>query len=170
MKARSTAAKVSNATAAATVAAMKRADAAEAVMRGAEGLEASVNAAAAVGAAADTAVVDGTGVAAATTAAMEAMTFETDSDADIIVYSTIADMTAPEGEPASSSATVDTVLHEQISILRLFLLRAKTFEFAWWGMRNAVDIEDMTDGAKSLLSRLVAVRRERLLPCEEPVL
>ena len=259
MKARSTAEKVSNATAEATVAAMKRADAAEAAMRGAEGLEASVNAAAAVGPTADMVVVDGTGVAAATTAAMEAMKFETDSDADMssassfaiptpsggagswrssdetgssgtrataesapsesdasvgnsspspsacearpnktkekreallasvrgylppaalmplvfpnsIVYSTIADVTAPEGEPASSSATVDTVLHEQISILRLFLLRAKTFEFAWWGMRNAVDMEDMTDGAKSLLSRLVAVRRERLLACAEPVL
>lgn len=74
-----------------------------------------------------------------------------------IVYSTV-DSISPESEPAPLAAEVDARLHEQIAIMRIFLLRTKTFEFAWWGMCNSTNVEDMTDAAKTLLGRLVALR------------
>ena len=263
IKASKAAAKVANATAAATVAEMERAATAAAAAVRTQCDAATDTGAAAVGSSPDSLVADNTGVASATVAAMEAMSFENDLDADMssahslpvsnssgcggswgwrdetcssrssltrattestsggsdasdgesstsssppapqqssktkekraallasvrrylppaallplvftksIVYSTTVDATSLERGPAPSAAEVDARLHEQIAIMRIFLLRTKTFEFAWWGMRNSINVEDMMDAAKTLLGRLVALRRARLLACEGSIL
>jgi len=85
------------------------------------------------------------------------------------VYSTIPGTTPPDGDSSPLAAEVDARLHEQISFLRIFLLRTKSSEFSWWGMRSSVDVEDVKHAAQSLLSRLIAVRQRRLVASETPI-
>jgi len=59
--------------------------------------------------------------------------------------------------PTSEAARVSSI-SEHIIFLRLFLMRSKTYAFASWAAKSAVDWNDMVEAAKVILRRLVALR------------
>lgn len=60
-----------------------------------------------------------------------------------------------EDPPAS---TIDAVLRKHIAILKLFLMRTKSMQFARWSVEASVDADDVVEAAETMLQRLTDVR------------
>jgi len=59
--------------------------------------------------------------------------------------------------PTTEAARVSSI-SEHVIVLRLFLMRSKTYAFASWAAKSAVDWNDMIEAAKVILHRLLAWR------------
>lgn len=67
----------------------------------------------------------------------------------------------PRTAPGARSEQ-DAVLRRQVTVMRLMLMRARTYAFVSWCVRENVARDDLIDAARSVLDRLVTLRTETL--------
>lgn len=61
----------------------------------------------------------------------------------------------------------DAVLRRQVTVLRMVLMRARTYAFVSWCVRENVARDDFLEAARSVLDRLEALRTQNLLEVEQ---
>lgn len=64
------------------------------------------------------------------------------------------------GHPEPTPSLVDAALRQHIAVLRVFLMRTRTAEFARWTVDAKVDPADMVTAAQTMIERLSALQVE----------
>lgn len=77
------------------------------------------------------------------------------------VYATVLD-SAPGGNVKPAPDVVDALLRKHITILRCFLLRTQTPQFARWAVNAKVDPGEMVEATETLIGRLTKMRLDDL--------
>lgn len=79
----------------------------------------------------------------------------------------VASAVRAEGEVAESTAPSfdqrDAELRKQVTVMRLLLLRTRSYEFVSWSVTEGIPRDDLIEAARRILDRLVSVRTELIL-------